>query len=72
MKNENDMEMILVKYGFEKSDEENTWLRGGWEIRLYGSLIEISENPDLVDKPRYYMAEMDINDMTTLLEELSN
>ena len=72
MKNENDMEMILVKYGFERADEENTWTRGEWEIRLYGSLVEIFENPDLVQKPRYYMADMDLIDMTTLLEEISN
>jgi len=61
-----------MKYGFERSEEENTWLRDGWEIRLYGSLIEISENPDLVDKPRYYMADINLIDMTELLEEISN
>lgn len=72
MKNENDMEMILSKYGFKKSEEEDTWINEGWEIRIYGTLVEISENPDLVDKPRYYLGDINIIDMETILEEISN
>lgn len=72
MKNENDMDILLSKYGFEESDEPNTWLKDEWEVRIYGTLIEISEDPIKVKRPRYYSADMKFIDMATLLEEISN
>lgn len=71
MKNENDMEMILAKYGFEKGEEPDTWLKDEWEVRLYGSLVEISEDPEKTSKPRYYMGDLNLIDLATLLDELA-
>ena len=69
--NKSDMEMILSKYGFTKSKLENIWIKDVWEVYLDDKCIEISEDFDRVNNPRYYIADRNQIDLETLLETIS-
>lgn len=64
------MELYLMKRGWIQKDSPNEWTKYDWTIRFYENYIEVFNDPDKVDIPKYFLGKKDEVDLGLILDEI--
>jgi hypothetical protein len=70
--NDNDMESILRKYGFNVDDSGNIWTRGLWTVRFFENVVEIFDDVLEGGEGKYLLGDRDLLDLEAVLEDIKD